>query len=248
MGYGTGKQAIARWRSAEVEVLNQICREHGIEPLPPKKARGTLEVEEYKKQRRQADELAEQNVQVEAELSEKQAEGDKLDQQIKEKTAQVKAILNYIPDYEKEFKIEDNCEQLSKELSSLLDGKLSIMKHKDDIIAKVQKLCKLVKKVNDSAYKSGGTIYALRERLDKSLKETADVRHRLKQTSGECNELRREVLALQAQVEELTEFVSILKRFEPQKYAEVKQTQEYIHTHREQEQSATKGKKSWGLE
>mgnify|MGYP000814630411 FL=1 len=28
MGYGTGKQAIARWRVAEVEVLNKICLEH----------------------------------------------------------------------------------------------------------------------------------------------------------------------------------------------------------------------------
>jgi len=172
MGYGTGKQAIARWRAAEVEVLNQICREHGIEPLPPEKARGTLEVEEYKKQRQQADELAEQNVQVEAELSEKQAEGDKLDQQIEEKTAQVKAILNYIPDYEKEYKIENECEQLCKELSNLLGGKISIMKHKDDIIAKAQRLSKIVKKLNDSAYKSGSTVYSLRERLDKSLKET----------------------------------------------------------------------------
>lgn len=52
MGYGTGKQAIARWRVAEVEVLNKICLEHGIKPLAPEKARGTLEVEEYKEQRR----------------------------------------------------------------------------------------------------------------------------------------------------------------------------------------------------
>lgn len=71
MGYGEGKQAIARWRAAEIEVLNAICREHGIEPLPPEKSRGTLEVEEYKEQRRQADDLAEQNAQTEAELSEK---------------------------------------------------------------------------------------------------------------------------------------------------------------------------------
>ncbi|MCM1006492.1 MAG: plasmid recombination protein [Ruminococcus flavefaciens] len=247
MGYGTGKQAIARWRAAEVEVLNQICREHGIEPLPPDKARGTLEVEEYKEQRQQADKLAVQNAQVETEITEKQAERGKLDQQIEEKSAQVKAILNYIPDYEKEYKIEDECEQLCKELSNLLDGKLSIMKHKDDIITKAQHLSKIVKKLNDSAYKSGSTVYSLRERLDKSLKETEDVRHRLKQTSGECNELRREVLALQAQVEELTEFVSILKRFEPQKYAEVKQMQEYIHTQREQEvQQSTTRKKNRG--
>ena len=32
MGFGEGKQAIARWRAAEVEVLNKICLEHGIQP------------------------------------------------------------------------------------------------------------------------------------------------------------------------------------------------------------------------
>ena len=73
MGFGEGKQAIARWRSAEVKMLNQICREHGIEPLAPEKSRGTLEVAEYKEQRQKADELAEQNIQADAELSEKKA-------------------------------------------------------------------------------------------------------------------------------------------------------------------------------
>jgi len=192
MGYGTGKQAIVHWRAAEIEVLNTICCEHGIEPLPPEKARCTLEVEEYKKQRRQADELADQNAQVKAKLTDKQAERESLDKGIEQKLAQVNVILNYIPDYEKEYRMEDECNQLCYELDCLLDSKLSIMKHKDDIIAKVQKPCKLVKKVNDSAYKSGGAIYALRERLDKSLKETADVHKRLKQTSGECSELRRD--------------------------------------------------------
>lgn len=250
MGYGTGKMAITKWRAAEVEVLNTICREHGIEPLAPEKSRGSLEVAEYKEQRYKADELAEQNAQADAEIGEKRLESEKLDKQIEAKLGQVKEILNYIPDYEKEFKIKDECEQLSKELSSLLDGKLSIMKHKDDIITKVQKLCKLVKKVNDNAYKSGNTIYSLHEKLDATLKECDDVRQRLKQTSGECMELRRNNSALQAQVDELSEFVSLLKRFEPQKYAEVRQTQEYIHNQREQEvqqQSTTKRKKSWGL-
>ncbi|MBQ8959923.1 MAG: plasmid recombination protein [Ruminococcus sp.] len=73
MGYGEGKMAIARWRAAEVEVLNAICREHGIEPLPPDKSRGTLEVAEYKEQRHKADELAEQNAQADAELAKKKA-------------------------------------------------------------------------------------------------------------------------------------------------------------------------------
>ena len=51
MGFGKEKQAIARWRSAGVEVLNQICRQHGIEPFTPEKSRGTFEVAEYKEQR-----------------------------------------------------------------------------------------------------------------------------------------------------------------------------------------------------
>ena len=85
MGYGEGKQAIARWRAAEVEVLNKICLEHGIQPLAPEKARGTLEVEEYKEQRRQADELAVQNAQVKAELGEKR----EILKAVKEKTAKL---------------------------------------------------------------------------------------------------------------------------------------------------------------
>ena len=88
MGYGEGKQAIARWRAAEVEVLNKICLEHGIKPLAPEKARGTLEVEEYKEQRRQADALAEQNAQVKAELGEKR----EILKAVKEKTSKLAEI------------------------------------------------------------------------------------------------------------------------------------------------------------
>ena len=39
MGFGSGKDAIARWRKSEIEVLNQICLAHGIRPLEPEKSR-----------------------------------------------------------------------------------------------------------------------------------------------------------------------------------------------------------------
>lgn len=68
MGYGDGKNAIARWRAAEVEVLNKICHQHGIEPLPPEKSRGTLEVAEYKEQRRKAEQLEIENEKSQSEL------------------------------------------------------------------------------------------------------------------------------------------------------------------------------------
>lgn len=88
MGYGEGKMAIAKWRVAEVEVLNRICLEHGIKPLAPEKARGTVEIPEYKEQRRQNDELKTQNAQVEAELGEKR----EILKAVKEKTAKLAEI------------------------------------------------------------------------------------------------------------------------------------------------------------
>ena len=88
MGYGEGKMAIAKWRVAEVEVLNRICLEHGIKPLAPEKARGTVEIPEYKDQRRQNDELKTQNAQVEAELGEKR----EILKAVKEKTAKLAEI------------------------------------------------------------------------------------------------------------------------------------------------------------
>jgi cell division protein FtsB len=67
MGFGEGKGAIARWRSSEIEVLNQICIAHGIKPLEPEKSRGSMSVKEYKEARREADRLKVENVQLKSE-------------------------------------------------------------------------------------------------------------------------------------------------------------------------------------
>ncbi len=252
MNFGHDARAINRWRLKEWAVLSNICVEHGIDISEPQKSRGySFTVEEYGKHQDEIKALNAEMAQVESELAEKQAKREDLDQQIEQKTAQVKTILNYIPDYEKEFKIEDECDQLRKELIGLLDGKLSIMKHKDAIIAKVQRLCKLVKKVNDNAHKSGNTIYSLHEKLDAAMKEYDDACQRWKCAAEERTELRRDNAELSAEVDDLTEFMILLKRLEPQKYAEVRQAQEYVHSQREQEvqqQSTTRKKKSWGLE
>lgn len=49
MGFGEGKDAISRWRESERKVLTDICKRHGIEIAPPEKARGSFEVEEFKR-------------------------------------------------------------------------------------------------------------------------------------------------------------------------------------------------------
>ncbi|MGN0691416.1 MAG: plasmid recombination protein [Oscillospiraceae bacterium] len=49
MGYGGGKNAIAKWRQSEYLVFRKICEEHGFLISEPKKSRGvSYAVEEYK--------------------------------------------------------------------------------------------------------------------------------------------------------------------------------------------------------
>ncbi len=48
MGYGSGKDAVAKWRQAEYLVFRKICEEHGFHIAEPKKSRGSLTVDEYK--------------------------------------------------------------------------------------------------------------------------------------------------------------------------------------------------------
>lgn len=49
MGYGEGENAINRWRIAELNVLTEICIQHGIEISAPHKSRGySFKVDEYK--------------------------------------------------------------------------------------------------------------------------------------------------------------------------------------------------------
>lgn len=67
MGFGSGKDAIARWRASETEILNQICKNHQITPLPPEKSRGSMSVKEYKEARHEADRLETENEQLKSE-------------------------------------------------------------------------------------------------------------------------------------------------------------------------------------
>lgn len=58
MGYGEGKDAIAKWRKSECNILQEICIRQGIEISEPKKGRGySYSVEEYKAYQHQIDSL-----------------------------------------------------------------------------------------------------------------------------------------------------------------------------------------------
>lgn len=57
MGYGDGKDAIARWRKSECDVMKEICGRYGITISEPQKSRGTMTVEAYKEVKRLEDKL-----------------------------------------------------------------------------------------------------------------------------------------------------------------------------------------------
>jgi hypothetical protein len=75
MGYGDGKNAINRWRLAEWNVLNQICKAHGIEISEPKKSRGfDFTSEEYKAYQDEIHALEDAKDKAESELLDTQDE------------------------------------------------------------------------------------------------------------------------------------------------------------------------------
>ena len=234
MGYGTGKMAIAKWRAAEVEVLNTICREHGIEPLASEKSRGSLKVAEYKEQRHKADELAEENAMVEAEIAEKKQERDQ--------------ILHYLPNVEKTSRLEFKFDDLCDELDELIKNPLSATKNRKRIAELGEEMKKRLMASYKARNRSETTVYEVREENEKLGKDWKETRERNRELSANNHKLYQEKSALQSQVDELTEFISLLERFDPRKFGEVKALQESIHRQREQQQEQPPKKKKWVLE
>ena len=79
MGYGTGANAINRWRLAEWEVLKNICTAHGIEISEPKKSRGySYTVAEYGEHQDEIRRLNEEKEQALSERDEVRAELEKV--------------------------------------------------------------------------------------------------------------------------------------------------------------------------
>ncbi len=236
MGYGEGKQAIARWRAAEVEVLNKICLEHGIQPLAPEKARGTLEIPEYKEKRRQADELAVQNAQAEAELS--------------KKVEQINRALKYLPDLHKNEKAEHEFLVAVSELQDMLKSSMSILRNKDSIISRIETLESLTKKAMDKRDKADLTIYDLRQRGEEVTAELDDALDKLKAIRSEKSQLSSELQTVKAENTEYREILATLERIAP---TILRQAKEMLwEQQREQAQQIeyqpTKKKKSLGLE
>ena len=117
---------------------------------------------------------------------------------------------------------------------------------------RIAELGEAIKKRLMASYKardrSETTVYEVREENEKLGKNWKETRERNRELSAHNHELYQEKVALQSQVDELTEFISLLERFDSRKFGEVKGLQESIHRQREQQQEQPSKKKKWVLE
>ena len=93
MGYGTGKDAISRWRESERAVLDGICKAHDIEIATPEKSRGSLTVEAYKEYVKVKEQVDEKKAEV-ARLDEKAENADRLLKHREDLCTQVEAVID----------------------------------------------------------------------------------------------------------------------------------------------------------
>ena len=143
MGYGTDKDAINRWRLAERAVLEQICKEHGIEISAPEKSRGSLTVEQYKEYaelKAKADNQRQEVEHLDSEIGSKELilewrkeaierteqDLDKLGSECMEKRAEVEQLDSEI--YEKENKKAQTEAELAEKKAILNESAHKVFK------------------------------------------------------------------------------------------------------------------------
>ena len=83
MGFGTGKDAINRWRIAERKILTKICAKNNIEISEPEKSRGySFAVEEYKEYKNNITKLQKQSNTLENNIESKNKEFNEIQEKI----------------------------------------------------------------------------------------------------------------------------------------------------------------------
>jgi hypothetical protein len=178
MGYGDGKNAINRWRLAEWNVLNQICKAHGIEISEPKKSRGfDFTSEEYKAYQDEIHALEDAKDRAESELLDTQ---DEL-----KRASEKKSKLTKIDSIETKKSVFGNKVSLLQEdydeLVTLAKKQIASVKNNKKLKSEKETLLQMVadyeKKVKDleselAQYKKPATIS--RDVLKKQAKEISE--------------------------------------------------------------------------
>ena len=203
MGYGTGKDAINRWRLAERAVLEQICKEHGIEISAPEKSRGSLTIEQYKEYaelKEKAEEQRQEVKQLDNEIGNKslilewrekaienaEAELEQLGSELQEKRENAKRL---------ETELTEKSAALSETSSALADNQ-TLLKESSEKVSQI----KSVDSIETGKTVFGSKITIARDDYDK----LTDLAKKQIATESQDNNLRLRITALETQNQTLT--------------------------------------------
>ena len=144
MGYGTGKDAIARWRTTECKVLTEICNRHGIQIAAPEQSRGSLTVEQYREYAR-VKEQTEEEKQVYSQIKEKSEYERKLLHHREELRSQVEGIIDGLDEQyqEKSAAIEHLDEQIALKSTALTETTTALSDNQSLLETSAQKVAQI---------------------------------------------------------------------------------------------------------
>lgn len=233
MGFGKDKNAIARWREREYQVMKQICEEHGIEVKKPEKARGTYAKEvfiELDNAKQEIEKLKAENTKLKTMIDENETI-------LKETSEQVTRITNIdsievgrtmfgskvtVPKEEYE-----NVSKLAKkQIADIKTEKKAVKENKqlkEELAEKDNQINTL--KTELEKYKPSEPRYFSRE----AIKEEARSSSLIQRLKDKINDLMLfiEIMALTSEFYEfMTDRISFIRKHRPEKLHEKPQTHE----------------------
>lgn len=197
MGYGSGKETIARWREAECKVLNEICSRHGIQIAAPEKSRGSLTVEQYKEYAKITEQIEEKKEEA-ARLNEEAESAERLLKHRKELRTQVEAVIDELDEQfqEKNAAVAHLDEEIAEKSSALTQTSAALADKQTLLETSARKVTKL-KSIDE--IETGKTMFGGKVTLSK-------------EDYGMLTDLSKKQIAAENRESELTAEIARLKK------------------------------------
>ncbi len=222
MGYGTGKEAIARWREPECKLLTEICNRHGIQIAAPEKSRGSLTVEQYKEYAKVKEQTDEKKKEV-ARLDEKAEYADKLLKHREDLRSQVENLINELDEQyqEKNSAVKDLDKAIEAKSSALTETTAALADNQTLLETSAQKVAQ-IKSISE--IETGKTFLSGKVTLSKEDYGTlSDLAKKQIAAENKENELTAEIAKLKKENEQATEKIAYLDQevstLRPMKFA-----------------------------
>ena len=234
------------WIDSEKQVIADIMKDLGIEWEHKDIDRNHLSVKNFKLKKRQEEiekaeaslnqkkqmiasanetldafddkihEKAQQISESETQLAEVKKKIDFAKDDLEKKQKKVHDILNFLPDIDREEKLEKDFSDISDELDEYLKNGFSIIRNKDAIANLIKKLYKIVKVAVSLVQKYSTTIFDLRENFSRCKNENDEFRQKNNDLYNRNRKLSKENQSLVKSNEFMFDVLSLVEHTQPE--------------------------------